>query len=111
MNLRFYLYASEPGAFYYTYPNGAGTRPVPEVYTDAELAENTQKRDATYAEWRDVDPEGYRLWRAATAAMKSGDSSQLESDWSRGMLKNHRVQIVDPCRFCASCRSRRQREE
>ncbi|MEU6389943.1 hypothetical protein [Streptomyces sp. NPDC046939] len=106
MNLRFYVYASEPGAFYNTYPNGSGARPVPVQYTEEERERHTQERDAAFAEWQEVDPEGYSLWREATAAMQEGDSSELVHGWSEMMVRRHGVRIVDPCRFCRSCRGR-----
>lgn len=106
MNLRFYLYASEPGAFYNTYPNGSDSRPVPVEYTLGAREENTRKRDAAFAEWQEVDPEGYRLWHLATVAMQGGDSSELADGWSLMMVQRHSALIVDPCKYCRQCRGR-----
>ncbi|WP_338781708.1 hypothetical protein [Streptomyces sp. DG1A-41] len=107
MSLRFLVYASEPGAFYNTYPNGSSALPVPVEYTPGEREENASKRDAAFEEWQEVDPEGYRLWHLATVAMQGGDSSELAEGWSEMMTRRHNVRIVDPCKYCKSCRSRR----
>lgn len=105
MNLRFYVYASEPGAFYHAYLKGLA-KPVPVEYTDEERQENALKRDAAFAEWQEVDPEGYRLWHLASVAMQGGDSSFLKSAWSQGILEDHNMKVADPCAYCASCRKR-----
>ncbi|ARX87867.1 hypothetical protein SMD44_07349 [Streptomyces alboflavus] len=106
MDLRYHLYASEPGAVYNTYPKGAG-RPVLVEYTDAERAANTRKRDAVLKEWQSTDPEGFRLWSEATEAVRQGDDSQLSGGWSALILEQDGMRIVDPCRYCQVCRSRR----
>lgn len=106
MSLRFLVYASEPGAFYNTYPNGSSSRPVRVEYTQDEREENARNRDAAFAEWQEVDPEGYHLWHLATVAMQGGDSSELTEGWSLMMTQRHNVRIVDPCKFCRRCRGR-----
>ncbi|MFF8367832.1 hypothetical protein ACF05W_03210 [Streptomyces lydicus] len=106
MDLRFHLYASEPGAKRDTYPRGAGSPPVPVAYTEEEQAKHRHQRDWALEEWEATDPEGHRLWRQATASLASGNMSQIDSGWSALILERDGMRIVDPCRFCRECRMR-----
>ncbi len=106
MDLRYHLYASDPRAVRYTYPNGRGTAPVPVAYTEEERADNTRRRDEVLAEWKATDPVGYQLWDEAMERMRAGDESDLADGWAALTLEDG-VRIVDPCRYCRECRSRR----
>ncbi|MEU6704701.1 hypothetical protein [Streptomyces wuyuanensis] len=105
MSLRHYTYASEAGARYNTYPNG-GTRTPDAVlveYTPDERAANARQRDALLTEWREVDPVGHDQWRAATDALSPAEPL---TGWAEMIRESYGVRVVDPCRFCRSCRSR-----
>lgn len=103
MNLRQYLYMSEPGAVYNAYPDGS-RRPVTMLYTDAERAEHVKTRDRALDAWRKIDPEGHHAWHLATVAVQGGDDSPLREGWSAMIREEYGLKIVDPCAYCRECR-------
>lgn len=109
MNLRFHLYVSTPGAVHNTYPDGPGRRPVPVPYTRQELDVNAVGRDRALTEWSVADPDGFTSWSDAMGAVQDGDDSPLESGWSRQLLEEEGLKIVDPCAHCRECRAYRAR--
>lgn len=107
MDLRFYLYASEKGAKYNTYPDGAGRPSVLVEYTTAERRANASRRDDLLWEWNGTDPDGFRLWRSATRAMRRGGNTEPTSGWPYRVFELDGITLVDPCRYCRECRARR----
>ncbi|SCD91152.1 hypothetical protein GA0115243_104768 [Streptomyces sp. ScaeMP-e83] len=106
MDLRFHVYASEPGATCDTYPSGPGGLPVPLPYSAEQRAENALRRDAVLAEWAETDPAGHDGWRRASAEL-ANDSSAPKDGWAAQIFEVDGIRLVDPCAHCRECRSRR----
>ncbi|MEU9707974.1 hypothetical protein AB0E21_05060 [Streptomyces sp. NPDC047967] len=106
MDLRFHVYASEPGATCNTYPSGPGGLPAPLPYSAEQRAENAVKRDAVLAEWAETDPEGLGAWLRASAELSNG-SRAPEAGWAALVYERDGIRLVDPCAFCRECRTRR----
>jgi len=82
-DLAYYLAIMAPGSVRNTHPKGYGQASVPVPYTDDDRAKIAPKLRATADEWRQADPEGHALWRAA---------QKDDPD-------------AHPCQFCATCRN------
>lgn len=107
MDLRFHVYASEPGATCNTYPSGAGSPPVQARYSEEQRAENARERDTVLAEWAETDPEGHDEWRKASAELSNG-SDAPRAGWAALVYERDGIRLVDPCAYCQSCRARRR---
>ncbi len=105
INLRYWVYASAEGARYNTYPSGS-SGPVLAARSVEEREEAIRHRDGLLSFWREVDPEGADLFTAAVADLESVASAEL-TGWAAEIYRQDGIRLVDPCRYCRECRSRR----
>jgi hypothetical protein len=113
LNLRQVLYLSSKGATFNVYPGGPGSRPVRAAIPEADRKSYARERQELFVEWRTVDPEGFKLWRTAMAALGRGMEAHLEllTGWAAEIQETDGIRLVDPCAYCKECRAARTTRE
>jgi hypothetical protein len=109
VSLRQALYLASKGATFNVYPEGPGTRPARAAIPEDVRRGYATKRQALLKEWREVDPEGFRLWKLAMAVMVRGQEKHLEllTGWAAEIQERDGIRLVDPCAYCKTCRTAR----
>lgn len=72
---------------------------------EADRKQWAARRQSTLSEWREVDPEGFRIWAIAMRIARRGHVPL--TGWAGMVEAESGIRLADPCEYCQECRSSR----